>query len=728
MAFGVSKCLFPKISPFRLRQKKYLKKINDDVVVIITSIRHQRRWSGILNNILPWKWCDNNQDDGIDSSSFTTRRRPENNNIVTTIKRILVVRLLYIIAMILSCQLIPEHNPGDDVLRFHMRLSVQKDNTTDDDCFCLKGHACDDTTNITNQQQQERHNHEVYCAIPAKASQTKTMWRIILSPFTKWDAARFLNLAVQPTFRDPTTIVKTTQQRLRQEEHSSITLSSSSWDDSEQAHAFLPMYPIVLTYISLILYRILPSQLLPPTYEALVVWSGVLFNNLFCLIVSTLALYNLTTTTTATCQSHIHRHDVRNHDGNDNNKTVVEMQQQQQQEQQQHDDRVALAVCLVFGIWNPASVFFVTNYSESFFAMTTLLGHVCIQRSNTSKLIHITSIGWWILGIICWMIGSYTRSNGQVHCLWIFQDGLAHILYSFRLLQQQNQRRQHQESSSSDRNESSSSSSSEISTSTTTTAIIIRIFWIVFRSVLGIFLVALPVRYHDWRGYQRHCNNDMSIYPEWCTTRNSNDGLISSLIFGSSFSLYRYIQDKHWNVGFFRYYQWKQIPNFLLAAPILILSVAGACCWIYWSLMKFGKGKLPSKISIIVWSWPIGALVDSVSETKVTSDRNSLVHNPLLLGHYFILAILALVGLVIAHVQISTRMICSTSPAIIWFITYCLLAPSNNVGGKTTSVDNLSQASSPVLPPSRTGKIIWFYTSLFMLLGVILHVNFLPWT
>ena len=55
----------------------------------------------------------------------------------------------------------------------------------------------------------------------------------------------------------------------------------------------------------------------------------------------------------------------------------------------------------------------------------------------------------------------------------------------------------------------------------------------------------------------------MLIQPEWCTTRNSNDDIISSLIFGSSFSLYRYIQDKHWDVGFFRYYQWKQIPNFL---------------------------------------------------------------------------------------------------------------------------------------------------------------------
>jgi phosphatidylinositol glycan class V len=611
--------------------------------------------------------------------------------------------------MIISCQLIPEHNPGDDVLRFDMRLLQKEDNTTSENCFCLEGHACDDTPFVT--RHHDINNNSEYCAIPSlkihtehdeRIIDTKTAWRIILSPFTKWDAARFLNLAVQPTFRDPSTAATKTESSSSQLRTQIKQSSIRSWDDSEQSHAFLPMFPIVLRYIALILYRIVPSQLLPPTFEALVVWSGILFNNVVCLIVSIIALFHLTTYNQNTIFSNTRIHD---------DKRGVELQH----------EHVAVAACLVFGIWNPASVFFVTNYSESFFAMTTLIGHVCIQCSNSPTLM-IKSIGWWFLGITCWMIGSYTRSNGTVHCLWILQDGLARFLWNFRLVQQQIQQRQQQQ------HESSSTSV----TSTSTTAISIHIFWILFRSCSGMFLVALPVRYHDWRGYQRHCDGEMAIHPEWCTNINSNDGLVSSLIFGSSFSLYRYIQDKHWNVGFFCYYQWKQIPNFLLAAPILILSVAGACCWIYWSLMKFGKGKLPSKISMILWNWPVDALLESVGETKVTtaatSGRDSLVDNPLLLAHYAILAILALVGLVIAHVQISTRMICSTSPAILWFITYCLSAPSNNLGGRTTSVYSISQASSSILPPSRLGKSIWFYTLLFMSLGVILHVNFLPWT
>jgi phosphatidylinositol glycan class V len=477
------------------------------------------------------------------------------------------------------------------------------------------------------------------------------------------------------------------------------------------------MFPMVLRYTSFLLYRVVPSQLLPPTYEALVVWSGVLFNNLFCLIVSTLALYDLTN----------HIGIVTTERSYDDSTTTTT----------KRHDKVSVAVCLVFGVWNPAYVFFATNYSESFFAMTTLLGYVCMQRSsfysNTISRRH--SGWWWLMGIVCWMIGSYTRSNGTVHCLWIFQDGVARILRDSRLIhQQQKQQRQYDCSSSSGATRSSSTASTTNSRGT-----MVHILWIFLRSILGIILVALPVRYHDWRGYQRHCNSKVPIQPTWCTKNIQNQGIVSSLIFGSSHSLYRYIQEKHWNVGFFRYYQWKQIPNFLLAAPILMLSVGGACLWIYWSLVvNFGKGKMPSTVSMIFWSWPIDALVESVEQTsreaatfarvKKTKrnhkdsllSRDALVDNPLLLGQYAILAVLALVGIVIAHVQISTRMICSTSPALIWFITYCLLAPPSNEAARS--------GTSPILPPSYLGQIVWYYTALFMLLGVVLHVNFLPWT
>uniref|UniRef100_A0A7N2KLP2 GPI mannosyltransferase 2 n=1 Tax=Quercus lobata TaxID=97700 RepID=A0A7N2KLP2_QUELO len=44
--------------------------------------------------------------------------------------------------------------------------------------------------------------------------------------------------------------------------------------------------------------------------------------------------------------------------------------------------------------------------------------------------------------------------------------------------------------------------------------------------------------------------------------------------------LYNFIQSHYWGVGFLRYFQLKQLPNFLLASPILSLAV---CSIIYYA-------------------------------------------------------------------------------------------------------------------------------------------------
>jgi phosphatidylinositol glycan class V len=510
------------------------------------------------------------------------------------IRKILLVRFLYWMAMAVSCFVIPDHNPGDGVLRFDMRLL---ESSAQDNCFCLVGQGCDYSMATSTSS----------CAISRSPTLfSPSIWNFWLSPLTKWDAARFLHLAVQPSLRDP---------------HCTTLDNDCSFATSERAHAFYPFFPMVMQQVALGLTKVLPISLLPPTFEGVMVLSGVLVN-LACLLASTLALYDLT----------------------------MQVCMPLAEESQRH--RLAVASCLVYGIANPASVFFATTYSESLFGTCALIGHAALARRH------------YLVALLVWMAGSYTRSNGTIHSLWLLQHGLGHLCYNNNW--------------------------------TRLRTIVAALF-----CLLGAILVFLPVRYHDWQGFWRHCHENVSVQPWWCQQE----------VESSTFSLYGYTQRQHWNVGFFRYYELKQIPNFLLAAPILGLSIAGVVQWTRGSLLEYGKGKLPTTWKILLVGWPIHALSESVSlkPKKTTLGKKPcdwLLYNPILLGHYAILAILTLVGLVIAHVQISTRMICSSSPAITWFLTYCHLQDHN----------------------PRLRQFAGGYTILYMILGVILHVNFLPWT
>ncbi|KAI0093296.1 GPI mannosyltransferase 2 [Irpex rosettiformis] len=73
---------------------------------------------------------------------------------------------------------------------------------------------------------------------------------------------------------------------------------------------------------------------------------------------------------------------------------------------------------------------------------------------------------------------------------------------------------------------------------------------------LSLGLICSPFALHQYSAYKAFCFQD-SQHSLWCSAAIP--------------SVYGYVQAKYWNGGFLRYWSFAQLPNILLAAPILVL-------------------------------------------------------------------------------------------------------------------------------------------------------------
>ena len=179
--------------------------------------------------------------------------------------------------------------------------------------------------------------------------------------------------------------------------------------------------------------------------------------------------------------------------------------------------KLAQQVVLLF-CFNPASVFFSAAYSESIFAMSQFWGMFFVERGN-----HLTAT-------LAFSLGTMARSNGVISCGFIGYKFLQEIILQYRLFMSKGEKIR-------------------------PIAVALK-----FLKVMSLFfIIVLPFLLFQYYGYRSFCKNPQSS--PWCEQYLPIP--------------YTYIQKHYWNVGFLRYYEIKQLPNFVLALPLVMLSMMG---------------------------------------------------------------------------------------------------------------------------------------------------------
>jgi Mannosyltransferase (PIG-V) len=118
----------------------------------------------------------------------------------------------------------------------------------------------------------------------------------------------------------------------------------------------------------------------------------------------------------------------------------------------------------------------------------------------------------------------------------------------------------------------------------------------------------------------------------------------------------------------------------------------------------------------------------------------------MLLGHVAVLFVATMVGLTTAHVQISTRLLFSTSPMLYWYLASVIFEDCDEhprlaarrplTCSSFTATDqkassapkNLASFLTRIVPVIPGQETILRYCLVFHVLGILLHPNWLPWT
>ncbi|XP_061919314.1 palmitoyltransferase ZDHHC18-A isoform X1 [Entelurus aequoreus] len=309
------------------------------------------------------------------------------------------------------------------------------------------------------------------------------------------------------------------------------------------------------------------------------------------------------------------------------------------------DRRLALLSTLLYCI-TPANVFMVAGYSECLFAALTFSGVFLLEK------------GFTLRACVALSIATAARSNGLVNIGFILYLPTLHAISRIRLYR----------------------------ATTKGHKKMLQYIWVVTRllltSLLGTAIIALPFCAFQYYGYRTFCMPSASLEripaallslaerkgyrvpdensppPLWCMRPLP--------------LLYSHIQDVYWNVGFLRYFELRQIPNFLLALPMVTLGVMAAFAYFQGNpelCLRLGLWETDSKKGL---DKPMPGFFSPRVFVYV-------VHSTFLLAF----------GILCMHVQVLTRFMASSTPVPYWISAHLLLLNEPLLHRRKTSTPNI---------------------------------------
>lgn len=235
---------------------------------------------------------------------------------------------------------------------------------------------------------------------------------------------------------------------------------------------------------------------------------------------------------------------------------------------------------------------------------------------------------------------------------------------------------------------------------------------------------SLPFVAYQFYCYTKYCVTSEHRLPEVITSHAQLNGYVlpgvrSPWCDAPIPLAYSYVQKHYWNVGFLNYYEIKQIPNFALAFPVLALTFFGVFKFVRshgWTLVYLG----------FVSGSPAAILPTSCFPY---------------ISHLFALAVFSTLCV---HVQVSTRLIFSSCPAIYWLCAEVVFSKMS-VSKEYAAAIKLSKTSNAFFEPLANKKSKWktlimterflgnallirYYFFAYLMAGTAVFANNLPWT